>query len=172
MTLGELRARATIERDGYHVFDGEYALMSVTLEDAEFLYGLVRLVRPEVVLEFGTGLGVAARFMAEGLAANEKGRLVTIEPDADLWARAWDTLLDGLPTPVFGPSKTSDLVEPDLVFIDSDYRRREDDIDEWLTNGYQGLVCVHDSKRDYPGLANGAGVFLPGVDGLWLGRAA
>lgn len=168
MTLDELRARATLERDGYSVFDGELAQMSVTLEDAEFLYALVRVTKPKVVLELGSGYGVSARFIAEALAANSTGDLWAIEPDQRYWD-ALNELLDGLPAKVAAFAR---LAFPDLVFIDSGYERREQDIAEWLGNGYAGLVCVHDSRRDYPGLANGVGVFLPGSDGLWLGRAA
>jgi len=168
VTFDELRARATIERHGYRVFDGEYAQMSVTLEDAEFLYSLVRLIRPTGVLELGTGLGLSGRFIAEALVANGRGRLVTVEPDEKLAARAAGLLAD---LPVL-QARGWRGVKPDLVFIDSRYDLRHGDIEDWLTNGYRGLILVHDSHRDYPELQRGAGVYLPGVDGLWLGRAA
>lgn len=168
MTLDELRALAKPGRGGYHVFGGAYAQMSVTLEDAEFLYALVRVTKPALVLELGTGLGVSARFIAEALSANGCGDLLSIEPDRELAMRS-NTLLGDFPVVVSW--RVPKGRTPDLVFIDSGYERRQADITEWLTNGYQGLVCVHDAGRDYAGLREAPGVFLPGVDGLWLGRA-
>lgn len=170
MTLDELRALAALGRGGYHVFGGEYAQMAVTLEDAEFLYALVRVTKPGFVLELGTGLGVSARFIAEAIAANGDGVLQTIEPD-NAWHEQAKVLLLGFPILL---SRRLDILyeQPDLVFIDSGYDRREADIAEWLGNGYQGLLCVHDAGRDYAALRDAPGVYLPGVDGLWLGRVA
>jgi predicted O-methyltransferase YrrM len=169
MTLAELRALAQPGRGGYHIFSGDYAQMSVTLEDAEFLYALVRLVKPALVLELGMGLGVSARFIAEALTANREGWLMTVEPDRALGKRAEPLLLD---YPVSVHAAFMQKTMPDIVFIDSGYQRREADIAEWLSNGYEGLICVHDANRDYPALRDAPGVYLPGVDGLWLGRAA
>lgn len=170
MTLDELRALAKIGRGGYHVFGGEYAQMAVTLEDAEFLYALVGVTKPAWVLEFGTGLGVSARFISDALIANGMGHLETHEPAQWLAVRA-EAFLLGWPATVNArhPS-TLGRAHPDLVFIDSGYDRREADIAEWLGNGYQGLLCVHDAGRDYAALREARGVYLPGVDGLWLGR--
>lgn len=171
MTLDELRALAEPGRGGYHVFGGAYAQMAVTLEDAEFLYALVRVTKPALVLELGTGLGVSAKFIGEAMAANGfAAEFETFEPREGL-AELAKLLLIGLRVTVYpwhpnayGPAM------PDLVFIDSGYDRREADIAEWLGNGYQGLLCVHDAGRDYAALREARGVYLPGVDGLWLGR--
>jgi predicted O-methyltransferase YrrM len=167
MNLDELRALATYERDGYHVFQNPYAQMAVTLEDAEWLYALVRLVRPVLVLELGTGLGVSARFIAEAMDASGFGRLATIESESQWRAQAADGLLRDQHHVIFDYLRTDP--PPDLVFIDSGYDRRADDIREWTSNGYQGLLCVHDAKRDYD--LPSTGVYLPGLDGMWLGRA-
>lgn len=171
MTLDALRARATLTRDGYRVFDGEYAQMSCTLEDCEFLYALVRVTKPALVLELGTGLGVSARFIAEALAANDaNGTLLTIEPNYDFYP-AIKIMLAGLRVDYTNEYRLQPN-DPDLVFIDSGYDRREADIADWLSGDYRGLVCVHDAGRGYPGLALGTGVYLPGSDGLWVGRVA
>ena len=170
MTLDELRALATVDRGGYHAFSGDYTAMAPALEDVEFLYALVRSVKPLLIVETGTGLGVSARFMAEALVENGRGHLMTAEPRADLAARARE-LLAGLPCDV-GDWPTPDLIvlEPDLVFLDSGWDRREWEIEAWLSGSYRGLVVVHDANRNYAGLAAGTGVFLPGYQGLWLGR--
>lgn len=170
MTIDQLRAYAQIGRGGYRVFGGRFRQMSVTLEDAEFLYALVRLAKPERVLELGSGYGVSGLFIAEALADNGPlgGRLLTVEPDPDL-AEAAAMMLSSVPANV-GEPVDGDL-DWDLVFIDSGYTRRQDDITRWLTNGYRGLTCVHDANRGY-NMDGGAGVLLPCTDGLWLGRAA
>ncbi len=169
MTIDELRARATIERGGYSVFDGEFTQMSCTLEDCEFLYALVRLMKPQTVLELGTGYGVSARFIAEALKANGHGKLTTVEPDRDLRASARKMLAKTPAAVVVGFADVHDL-DWDIVFIDSSYKTREDDIAAWLSNGYPGLVIVHDANREYE-LLNGHGMRVGGLDGLWLGRA-
>lgn len=167
MTLDELRARATLERDGYRVFDGELAQMAVTLEDAEFLYALVRVTKPRRVLELGTGLGVSARFIGEALAENGDGMLWTVESNAE-YQDAAEPLLTDLPVRI-GTSIGS-LGIPDLVFIDSGWERREADLDRWVGDqNYRGLIVVHDAARQYPQLHKGAGTLLCGGDGIWVG---
>lgn len=170
MTLDSLRSHANLGADGYSKFDGRYRQMAVTLEDAEFLYALVRLTKPGRVLELGTGYGISARFIAEALAENgNDGRLFTIEPDPAIREAARKALLR-LPVFIGGHYQADDL-DWDIVFVDSGYQTREHDIRTWLTNGYRGLIVVHDANRDYD-LSGGVGVFLPGLEGMWLGRAA
>jgi hypothetical protein len=173
VTLEELRARATILRDGYHLFDGDLAQMSLNLEEAEWLYTLVRLMRPMAIHEFGTGLGVSTKFLLQGLLDNGFGEMYSVEPDEALHERARKLLMPtGGCCMVISPDEPRVGVAPDLVFIDSGYQTREADITEWLTNGYQGLLCVHDTNRDYEGLRGKPGVYVPGPNGFWLGRAA
>lgn len=169
MTFQELKDLATATRNGFSCWPEPYQ-MSVTLEDACFLYALVRVTKPLDVLELGTGMGVAARFIAEALRANGNSKLATVEPRDDL-REAAEELLANLPVGVF---ESEELVWPetfDLVFIDSGPADRADDIVEWLEVDYKPLILVHDANRQYEGLKQGVGVFLPGSDGLWLGRA-
>jgi hypothetical protein len=44
-----------------------------------FLYGLVRMQRPEVVVELGTGLGVSSLWMAQGVKENCLGHVWTVD---------------------------------------------------------------------------------------------
>lgn len=46
----------------------------------EFLYALVRWLRPEVVVEVGTHIGAAAVWLARGLQENGSGLLYCIDP--------------------------------------------------------------------------------------------
>lgn len=171
MTFDELRALATV-KDGPHLrFQPPYQQMSVTLEEAEFLYALVRALKPRNVLELGTGLGLSGRFIAEALIANGYGGdLETIEPIDDLRRQA-GSLLAGFPV-VLNDAVDIHTDWPDLVYIDSGEITRRDDIAWWLRNGYSGLILVHDSERNYPEVDEfGSGVYLPTANGMWLGRA-
>ncbi len=168
MTLDELRALAEPGRGGYRVFGGRFNAMSVTLEDAEFLYALVRLTKPRRVLELGTGYGISATFIAEALQANGTGLLLTVEPNKEIREAAWG-LFGTLPVSA-AAKEPADDIGWDIVFIDSGYQTRAADIERWLTNGYRGLIVIHDANRDYD--LHGLGVLLQGVDGLWIGRVA
>ncbi len=170
MTLEELREYATIQDGPYLRFQPPYRQMSVTLDEAEFLYALVRAIRPRNVLELGTGLGLSAFFIASALKETDDGYLFTEEPDEALADQAI-YLLTGLPVSVTKPSQHRSTF-PELVYIDSAQSLRWSDIRTWLTNGYEGLVLVHDAERDYAAVKEyGVGVYLPTANGMWLGRA-
>lgn len=173
MTLDELRALATGSRGDDACWPAPLGTMAVTLPEADFLYALVRTTRPRRVLEFGTGKGISGRFIAEALADNANGGfLLSVEPDRAHWPDA-EGLLRGTPSALtqtgdFSPD--DELVE--FVYIDSAPEYRAADIREWLTNGYQGLVAVHDAARLYPEFSLGVGVWVPSQAGFWIGRAA
>jgi len=173
LNLDELRATATLAENGYHRFPAPYRQMSVTREEADFLYALVRATRPLRVLEIGAGLGLTAFFIAHALAENdEMGAVVTVEPVWELAKQAHD-LLDCMPAKIV--NDVAPFAEwghkPDLVYIDSGQKYRANDITTWLTNGYTGPVLVHDAERNYPEIAAGVGVYIPTANGMWLGRS-
>lgn len=171
MTLDELRAGATGTRGEEHTWPAPFGKMSITRENAEFLYALVRLTKPAVVLELGTGSGLSARFMAQALHENGRGLLYTVEPMFEHRLQALE-LLVGEPVEIFEDvSELPPDIEPDLVFVDSGYRHRDDDMTYWLANGAAALIVVHDANRDYAQL-RGSGVLIPCTDGMWIGRAS
>ena len=172
MTLDDLRALATIKDGANTRFQPPYQQMSICLEEAEFLYALVRALKPRNVLELGTGLGLSGFFIASALKANgDEGTLMSLEPDDELAKQAVD-LLTGLPVTVAKPfGVRSDW--PALVYIDSRESNRLQDMRTWLTNGCTGLILVHDAERQYAELVQGIfgyGVYLPTANGMWLGR--
>lgn len=57
-------------------------------EVGEFLYGLIRMVKPDYVLETGTHLGVGASYMGLALKDNFKGLLETYEFIPEIHAQA------------------------------------------------------------------------------------
>ncbi len=168
MTLKELRALAEPVADGCMRFPEPFRMMSVSLEEGDFLHALVRMLRPRLVLELGTGLGVSAKFIAGAL--EKRARLVTVEPDPDLRGRARGLL--GNDALVVDSADALVGETPDLVFIDSGYARRAADIAHWLADMPPGpFVVVHDAARGYEELGAGVGVLLPSLDGMWIGRA-
>lgn len=168
VTLEDLWSLATVRRpDGYTSWPDPYT-MAPTLEDCELLHSLVRVTKPERVLELGTGMGVSARFLSDALLDNGAGHLTTVESDKQFWEAIDETL-----TPKAGNvslfEKAPTNADFNLVFIDSGWQQRKHDIRHWLS--VKGpLLVVHDANRDYAGLQS-HGVFLPGSDGLWIGRA-
>jgi len=72
----------------YRAHDGE----SAELEVCEFVWALVRIVKPLHILETGTHKGIMARFICEALKSNGRGDLVTIELDEKLNRYAGDLL--------------------------------------------------------------------------------
>ncbi len=177
MTLEALRALAEPAEDGFHRFPAPYKLMAIALEEGDFLYAYVRATRPRNILELGTGLGVSTRFLAQALVDNDDGGwLVTVEPDPEVFAAVHPILgqdieVAGRPLPVQLFREVGHVPFPDLVYIDSGYKTRPDDLKTWLTNGYPGVVIVHDAERDYPEFQLGQGVTVPTVNGMWIGRA-
>lgn len=60
----------------------------IEIETGEFLYGLVRLLKPMHILETGTHWGIGASYMASALKENGIGRLDTIEFLKEIYERA------------------------------------------------------------------------------------
>lgn len=167
MTLDELRAAATVQVGEAHTWPPPLGHYSMTLEDAEFLYALVRMTKPGEVIESGTGLGVSAKFIGEALKQNGHGTLTTYEPVKE-YADQARGLVEGLPVQVVrGECAPRDA---DLVLIDSGPGSRPREIREWLESACPGLILVHDSNRGYDALKFGVGAFLDGSDGFWVGR--
>lgn len=153
-----------------------------------FLYGLVRGLKPQCVLELGTNLGVGASHLGVALARNEReggpsGRLVTLEGAPGYAALARDTLHElGLADRaeiVVGPfSETLSAVCErkgpfDLVFVDGHHEeaaalRYVREIRPHLTPG--ALVILDDVepgrsvRRAWQSLARETS------GGLWLGK--
>lgn len=60
----------------------------VETETGEFLYSMVRILKPEFVLETGTHWGVGASYMGQALKDNHAGHLTTIEFLPENWRLA------------------------------------------------------------------------------------
>ena len=137
-------------------------VMAVEVECAEFLHALVRLLKPELVLESGTGRGMASRYIARALKENKSGRLITFEPIEQFASEARARLAPYDAEVLAGSSLGYDGDAPDLVFLDSGPETRPAEIEHWLPRDV--ALVIHDAYRyELPG-----GVLLPTSRGLWL----
>lgn len=123
---------------------------SVEVEVGEFLYALVRLIKPFRILETGTYKGVSAMYMALGLRDNGRGSLETIEfaeEHFDEASKLWtDVGVDDLVTlhkQDIREFKTDK--EYDMVFLDSEPGMRFDEVVRFFKHTVPGgFILVHD----------------------------
>lgn len=145
----EMLARASRSGWGGPCWDhraAAWASGGVEPGEAQFLYGLVRAMRPEVVLEVGTSFGWSGLHLAAGLRDNGLGKLYTVEINLERQAaarlnfkradlEAWADCLSMIPN----------LPRVDLALLDAGHEA--DDITYYLAALPRdtGLVVVHDA---------------------------
>lgn len=104
-----------------------YKRASIPQTWSEFLFRLVRFLKPEKILEIGTNIGVGATYLQTALDLNGTGKLFSLEGSGSLSKFAetqLDTYCDGDADLIIGPfSKTlPELLRKEnffsLVFID------------------------------------------------------
>lgn len=134
------------EGKGYEMADTG----GVELEVGEFLYGLVRLIKPQKVLSTGIYTGVSDMYIAQGLKDNGYGRTDALEIDQshidraiDLWTR---TDVASYITPFRMPSLDFEAIdEYDLFFLDSEpYLRFAELVKFYDKLKPGGFVFMHD----------------------------
>jgi len=132
-----------------------YDTMSAEVEVLDFLKGLVRTVKPRLIVETGTFTALSTIRMAEGLKENSSGRLVTIEYDPKVFARAKQRVqASGLAQWVEMRNESSLEAkvegEIDLLFCDSDLAIREQEVRHFLPQvSARGLILLHDASSHY-----------------------
>ena len=121
----------------------------------DFLKALVVTVKPSLIVETGTFIGHSAIKMAEGLKANGFGRIVTVEFDPTIFAKARENIeASGLRDWIEYRNQSSletniDHVI-DILFSDSDVPIREKEIRRFLPQIVpNGLVLVHDASSQF-----------------------
>src|SRR5580693_6412812 len=55
------------------------AYIPISVDAGRLLYALVRAIRPQTVVEFGTSFGISTIFLAAAVADNGTGRVITTE---------------------------------------------------------------------------------------------
>jgi predicted O-methyltransferase YrrM len=115
----------------------------------DFLSAMIRLLKPELVVETGCYLGRATKAMAEALVLNGRGRLVTCDTDDEcVWSTCQQLGDAGRVVAVLQcrGRDVPELREADLVFLDSDYPERRAEF-ELVKPG--ALVVIHDTRISY-----------------------
>jgi len=123
--------------------------MSSECEVTDFLYALVRLLKPKVVLETGCFLGVTSVAIGRALETNGYGRLVTCDLDGDLVAEV-NQLAASLRLPIESVHASStevigSLVSVDLAFVDSGYDRAAEVTSLIPKMSRFGIIALHDT---------------------------
>jgi len=129
-----------------------YDSMTAEVEVLEFLRTVVTTIKPELVVETGTFAAISTLWIAEGLKANARGRVVSCEFDPVVYASAKERIKDsGLEEWIDCRNESSLELEVkgpiDLLFSDSDMPVREQEVRRFLPqmNPY-GLILMHDAS--------------------------
>ena len=142
-----------------------YDSMTAEAEVLEFLRTLVTTLKPELIVETGSFLGVSTVWMAEGLRENGFGRIVSCELDPVVFAKAQEKIAaSGLGEWIDLQNissldlKTSGQI--DLFFSDSDLDVREKEVRQYLPKiNPNGLILMHDAAS-HPGTVRDAALRL------------
>jgi predicted O-methyltransferase YrrM len=129
-----------------------YDSMTAEVEVLEFLRCIVRTIKPQVVVETGTFMGISTLWIAEGLKANGFGKIMTCEYDPKVFAKAKER---------FGSSGLAEWIDArnessletkvngsiDLLFSDSDPPLREQEVRRFLPQmNPNGVILMHDAS--------------------------
>lgn len=123
--------------------------MSSECEVTEFLYALVRLLKPTVVLETGCFLGVTSVAIGNALKSNRHGRLVTCDADGEMVAHVRQLARSSrLPIQVLHAGSETVIRQirtVDLAFIDSGYDRAAEVTALVPRMARFGVIALHDT---------------------------
>lgn len=135
----------------WKMFDAQ----SAELEVLNLLKTLVITVKPNLIVETGTFLGHSSIKMAEGLKENGFGKLITVEHDPLVFAKALQNIEQSGLADWIRPHCASSLdleVEGtiDILYSDSDLSIRESEVRKFLPQIKPGgLVLIHDASSSF-----------------------
>jgi predicted O-methyltransferase YrrM len=135
----------------WHMVDSQTS----ELEVVDFLKSVVTTVKPQLVVETGTFIGYSSVKIAEGLKANGFGRLITIEFDPAIFAKAKERIdSSGLGKWIEYRNESSLETQVDgtidILFSDSHLTIREQEIRRFLPQvNAQGLILIHDASSHF-----------------------
>ncbi|HUM05180.1 MAG TPA: CmcI family methyltransferase [Terriglobales bacterium] len=131
---------------------GMFDSMTAEVEVLEFLRTSVTTIKPDLVVETGTFSGISTLWIAEGLKANGRGRVVTCEFDPKVYESAKARIAASELAEWIELRNESSLemkIEGtiDLFFSDSDLPIREQEVRRFLpqVNPF-GLILMHDAS--------------------------
>jgi len=126
--------------------------MTAEAEVLEFIRTVVTTIKPELVVETGTFSGISTLWIAEGLKANGRGRVITCEFDPKIYESARARIAASELNQWIDLRNESSLEMKidgtiDLFFSDSDLPIREQEVRRFLPqiNPY-GLILMHDAS--------------------------
>ena len=132
----------------WHMYDS----MTAEAEVLEFLRTLVTTIKPELIVETGSFLGVSTLWMAEGMAANGFGKIISCEYDPVVFAKAREKIA-GSPLAGFIELRNESSLEMkvegtiDIFFSDSDVDIRAAEVKRFLPQiRPTGLILMHDAS--------------------------
>lgn len=136
------------EPERWSMFDS----MTAEVEVLEFLRGMVTTIKPSLVVETGTFMGISTIWIAEGLKQNGFGKVITCEYDPLVFAKAKERIqASGLAEWIECRNESSIEMRVegtiDLLFSDSDMPVREQEVRHFLPqmNPY-GVILMHDAS--------------------------
>jgi len=136
--------------------------VSTELEIIDLLKALVVALKPELVLETGTFLGYSTIKMAEGLRENGFGKIITIEYDPAIFAKAQERIRASGLAPWIDSRNASSLETKidgaiDLYFSDSKLAIREEEIRRFLPQvDPRGIILIHDASSHFESVREAA----------------
>jgi predicted O-methyltransferase YrrM len=126
--------------------------MTAEVEVLEFIATLVTTIKPRLVVETGSFLGVSTEWIARGLERNGFGRVISCEFDPVVFAKAKERV-EASPLGRFIELRNESSLEMkidgeiDLFFSDSDMLVREDEVKRFLPQiNPNGVILMHDAS--------------------------
>ena len=166
----------------WHMYDS----MTAEAEVLEFLRTLVTTLKPELIVETGSFLGVSTLWMAEGMRSNGFGKIISCEFDPVVFAEAQKRIAaSGLAEFIELRNESSLEMKVDgtidILFSDSDMPIREAEVKRYLPQiRSTGLILLHDASSHLKTVRNAAFsleaeglvscIFLPTPRGLVLAQ--
>ncbi len=129
-----------------------YDSMTAEAEVLEFLLCLVTTLKPALIVETGSFLGISTLWMAQGLKRNGFGRIISCEYDPIVFAKAQEKIAaSGLQEwiELRNESSLEMAVEGriDLLFSDSDMPIRRQEVTRFLPQiNPHGVILMHDAS--------------------------
>jgi hypothetical protein len=124
---------------------------SPELEFCEFAGALMRLLKPQLIVETGVGRGFTTRRLATRLTRGQ--RLIAFEADANLRSQLKRLPLFASPNCSLGAQSSpseDDFARADLTVLDSEVSTRLEELDRWSDTAKLGAVLlVHDTDNGH-----------------------
>lgn len=83
LPIGKLRGNETFDKS-FNALGSRRPPNALDISEGKILYTLLRIVKPEVVVETGVGKGFSSTFILEALEDNQRGHLYSIDIGIDI----------------------------------------------------------------------------------------